>query len=72
MASIQSFFALGLLFSCCTTRIEETTKVLQIIFCILCLVEAQDEALELSRNETEFAETLVKRWIGNRVDYSES
>ncbi len=36
------------------------------------LVEAQDEALELSRNETEFAETLVKRWIGNRVDYSES
>ena len=36
------------------------------------LVEAQNEALELSRNETEFAETLVKRWIGNRVDYSES
>ena len=36
------------------------------------LVEAQDEALELSRNETEFAETLIKRWIGNRVDYSES
>ena len=36
------------------------------------LVEAQEEALELSRNETEFAETLVKRWIGNRVDYSES
>ena len=36
------------------------------------LVEAQDEALELSRNETEFAETLVKRWIGNRVNYSES
>ena len=26
------FFALGLLFSCCTIRIEETTKVLQIIF----------------------------------------
>ena len=36
------------------------------------LVEAQDEALELRRNETEFAETLVKRWIGNRVNYSES
>ena len=30
------------------------------------LVEAQDEALELSKNEADFAVTLVKRWIGNK------
>lgn len=36
------------------------------------LVEAQTEALELGKNEKEFAKILVKRWISNRVDYSES
>ena len=36
------------------------------------LVEAQTEALELGKNEKEFANILVKRWISNRVDYSES
>ena len=36
------------------------------------LIEAQDEAIKLSKNEQEFAKTLVDRWIGNRVDYSDS
>ena len=36
------------------------------------LVEAQTEALELGKNEKEFSKILVKRWISNRVDYSES
>ena len=36
------------------------------------LVEAQTKALELGKNEKEFAKILVKRWISNRVDYSES
>ena len=36
------------------------------------LVEAQTEALELGKNEKEFAKILVKRLISNRVDYSES
>ena len=36
------------------------------------LLVAQEEAVELSRNEQEFAKTLVDRWIGNRVDYSDS
>ena len=36
------------------------------------LVEAQTEALELGKNEKEFVKILVKRWISNRVDYSES
>ena len=36
------------------------------------LLVAQEEAIELSRNEQEFAKTLVDRWIGNRVDYSDS
>jgi ATP-dependent DNA helicase RecG len=36
------------------------------------LIVAQNEALELGKNEKAFAKTLVKRWIGNRVDYSDS
>jgi RecG-like helicase len=36
------------------------------------LVVAQEEAIKLSRNEQKFAKTLVDRWIGNRVDYSDS
>ena len=36
------------------------------------LLDAQEEALELGRNDKDFAKTLVKRWIGNRVDYSDS
>ena len=36
------------------------------------LVVAQEEAIKLSRNEQKFAQTLVDRWIGNRVDYSDS
>jgi len=36
------------------------------------LIAAQNEALELGKNEKEFAKTLVERWIGNRVDYSDS
>ncbi len=33
---------------------------------------AQIEALELGKNEIEFAKIIVERWIGNRVDYSDS
>ena len=36
------------------------------------LIAAQSEALELGKNEKAFAKTLVERWIGNRVDYSDS
>ena len=36
------------------------------------LLDAQKEAMELSKNEKAFAKTLVERWIGNRVDYSDS
>ena len=36
------------------------------------LEEAQKDALKLAKNDEHFAKTLVKRWIGNRVDYSES
>ena len=36
------------------------------------LLVAQEEAIELSRNEQGFAKTLVDRWIGNKVDYSDS
>ena len=36
------------------------------------LLDAQKEAMELSKNEKAFARTLVERWIGNRVDYSDS
>ena len=36
------------------------------------LLVAQKEAVELSKNEQGFAKTLVDRWIGNRVDYSDS
>jgi hypothetical protein len=36
------------------------------------LVDAQKEALEIGKNEIEFAKTIVDRWIGNRVDYSDS
>ena len=36
------------------------------------LLDAQNEAIELGKNETGFAKTLVERWIGNRVDYSDS
>jgi ATP-dependent DNA helicase RecG len=33
---------------------------------------AQIEALEMGKNEIEFAKIIVERWIGNRVDYSDS
>ena len=36
------------------------------------LVDAQKEAIELGKKEKAFAKTLVERWIGNRVDYSDS
>ena len=36
------------------------------------LGEAQKDALKLAKNDEHFAKTLVTRWIGNRVDYSES
>ncbi len=36
------------------------------------LLDAQEEALELGKNDKDFAKTLVERWIGNRVDYSDS
>ena len=36
------------------------------------LEEAQKDALKLAKNDEHFAKTLVTRWIGNRVDYSES
>ena len=36
------------------------------------ILDAQEEAIELSRNEQGFAKTLVDRWIGNKVDYSDS
>ena len=36
------------------------------------LLDAQNEAIELGKNETGFAKILVERWIGNRVDYSDS
>ena len=36
------------------------------------LIGAQEAALELGKNDKDFAKTLVERWIGNRVDYSDS
>ena len=36
------------------------------------LLDAQKEAMELSKSEKGFAKTLVERWIGNRLDYSDS
>ena len=36
------------------------------------LIEAQEEALDLGKNDKIFSKILVDRWIGNRVDYSES
>lgn len=36
------------------------------------LIEAQEEALDLGKNDKSFSKILVDRWIGNRVDYSES
>ena len=36
------------------------------------LIEAQEEALDLGKNDKAFSKILVDRWIGNRVDYSES
>ncbi len=36
------------------------------------LISAQESALELGKNDKDFAKTLVERWIGNRVDYSDS
>ena len=36
------------------------------------LIEAQEEASDLGKNDKAFSKILVDRWIGNRVDYSES
>ena len=36
------------------------------------LIEAQEEALDLGKNDKIFSKILVDRWIGNRVDYSET
>ena len=36
------------------------------------LEEAQEEAIKIAKNDDNFAKTIVTRWIGNRVDYSES
>ena len=36
------------------------------------LEEAQKEAFKLAKNDEDFAKTIVMRWIGSRVDYSES
>ena len=36
------------------------------------LEDAQKDALEMGKNEIEFAKIIVDRWIGNRIDYSDS
>ena len=36
------------------------------------LEEAQEEAIKIAKSDDNFAKTIVTRWIGNRVDYSES
>ena len=36
------------------------------------LEEAQEEAIKIAKNDDNFAKTIVTRWIGNKVDYSES
>ena len=36
------------------------------------LEDAQKDALEIGKNEIEFAKVIVDRWIGNRIDYSDS
>ena len=36
------------------------------------LEEAQKEAIKIAKYDDNFAKTIVTRWIGNRVDYSES
>ena len=36
------------------------------------LEEAQEDAIAIAKNDDSYAKTIVLRWIGNRVDYSES
>mgnify|MGYP000607175279 CR=1 FL=1 len=36
------------------------------------LEEAQEDAIKIAKNDDNYAKTIVLRWIGNRVDYSES
>ena len=36
------------------------------------LEEAQKDAIVIAKNDGSYARTIVMRWIGNRVDYSES
>ena len=36
------------------------------------LEEAQKDAIAIAKNNDSYAKTIVLRWIGNRVDYSES
>jgi len=36
------------------------------------LEEAQEDAIAIAKNDGNYAKTIVLRWIGNRVDYSES
>ena len=36
------------------------------------LEEAQEEAIKIAKSDDKFPKTIVTRWIGNRVDYSES
>ena len=36
------------------------------------LEEAQEDAIAIAKNDDNYAKTIVLRWIGNRVDYSES
>ena len=36
------------------------------------LEEAQEDAIAIAKNDASYAKTIVLRWIGNRVDYSES
>jgi hypothetical protein len=33
---------------------------------------AQTEAIEIAKTDEQFAKVLVDRWIGTKVDYSES
>ena len=36
------------------------------------LEEAQKDAIKIAKNDDNYAKAIVSRWIGNRVDYSES
>ena len=36
------------------------------------LEEAQKDAITIAKTDDSYAKTIVLRWIGNRVDYSES